>query len=127
MQRSTIALIRHQPQIHLQSIVQNHAAAGVAVRQHALHIVINDETGHQRAIRCSGDQNIQVAHGIFHAPITACSHHSVDARHALQIIDQRLHVLRCHRELEAASLSGLPGERIKRCLNMLFGFHAKAG
>ena len=93
-------------------------------REHLGYFVIRGEAPHHRAVRRRGDQDIQVADGLAHAPEAAGHDHLPHAGYGLQKCAQRLGILRRGGELEAPALAGM---RLHRLEDVLLGLCAEAG
>ena len=106
VQRRAIALLRHNPQVDLQSGAQHDGGAGVAVGNDLGHLVVGDEPLHHVGALAGGDENVQVADGLLAPPIAARDHGLLHAFAAFQVLEQWLGEV--FRSVEPEPLLDLP-------------------
>jgi len=128
VQCRTITFLRHHAQVDLHSALEQDAGARLARGKHLGDFVIGGEALHHRAVHNStiwggGDQNIQIADGLAHAPEAAGHNHLLHAGYRLQKGAQRFGILRRGGKLETAALAGM----CLHCLqDVLLGLFAEA-
>ena len=92
------------------------------MREHLGHLVVLDETLHHLASPRGRDDDVEIAHCLLRAAITARDHRLTHARGVCKMAYQCIRVLARHRKLDALSLRG-------RCAagseDLLLGFRAE--
>ncbi len=110
------ARVRHDPCVHLQAGLQPHRRPRRTLRDDLGDFIVGGQRGHDRRRATARDDEVEVAHGVARAAITAGDHHLPHARDGGEVRPQGFGVARGVREFHASRRSALAGDRVQDTL-----------